>query len=41
MDPESKTLRAEYRESAAAYWVDVYEWQNGELVRISHEQAQN
>lgn len=39
VDPESKTLRAEYRENASLCWRDVYEWQNGELVRISHEQV--
>lgn len=37
IDPETETLSAEYRESAAASWKDVYQWRDGELVLLSHE----
>ena len=37
IDPQNKTLSAEYRESAALAWRDVYEWQNGELTLVSHD----
>lgn len=39
IDPISRTLTAEYRESAAAYYKDVYEWRDGELTLLSHEQV--
>ena len=37
IDEDSKTIAAEYRESAALSWRDVYEWQNDELTLVSHE----
>lgn len=39
IDPSSRTLTAEYRESAAVYWRDTYEWQGGDLALVSHEQV--
>ncbi|MBO4915303.1 MAG: hypothetical protein J5449_08870 [Oscillospiraceae bacterium] len=38
IDPADKTLSAEYRESAELFWRDVYEWRDGVLTQISHEQ---
>lgn len=39
IDPETETLSAEYRESAAESWKDVFRWEDGELVLVSHEPA--
>lgn len=39
IDAETKTLRASYRESAEISWEDVYEWQDGKPVRVSHTQV--
>lgn len=34
IDPESKTLTSEYKDGpgGSQYWIETYEWQNGELV---------
>ena len=37
IDAKTRLLSADYRESAALSWHDIYEWQNGELVLVSHE----
>lgn len=38
VDAEAKRLTAEYRERAELAWHDEYEWRDGELVQLVHEQ---